>query len=642
LSILVFVHSHGVIHRDIKPDNLIRRQHDSKLVLVDFGSVKQAWTQVITTGGQTSATFANSLSATIAIGTPGYMPTEQGRGRPQPNSDIYALGMIAIQALTGINPTQLIEESDNGEIAWQNRADVNEALASILTKMVRYNFKNRYQTATEVLKALQQLIDSQLPQLELVAGIRSGQQTCPLLTTSLPWQRSQEYRLSSQNSIVFTLPTASASNANSQAKFVAASQPSSEGVLTATTASITQPTVFAPLEPQVSSSSKDSSKNIIPNAAVNSSAIQKKRQESHTAIPFFQNQNRLQIGAAITAILIGVVAVYTTEWSLASKQRTQESIATLTAAGKYQECANQATAKLSESHSKTNAQTLLYECRLAQAKQLAAAENFPAAIAQASKIPQTDASYAAAQQLIARWSHSLLAIAKEQYNWGKLNQAIAEAKAIPKTSPVYQQAQGTIKQWQKDWKNNNSSWQAAKSALAAGKWQNALFAAKKVNTPYWQNKIQPIIQQAEAKIAASRTVVSSQPKRAVTKRPIRTPARTATRAVTKRPIRTPARTATRAVTKRPIRTPARTATRAVTKRPIRIARPRLRLTRRKARTTLKRLPTSVTRIRVRTTPRRLPSSITKRSTRIIYKRATRSAKTSQWYRGVTKTVVPNK
>jgi len=49
------------------------------------------------------------------IGTPGYMPTEQGRGRPRPNSDIYALGMIGIQALTGLNPRQLLEDSDTFE-----------------------------------------------------------------------------------------------------------------------------------------------------------------------------------------------------------------------------------------------------------------------------------------------------------------------------------------------------------------------------------------------------------------------------------------------------------------------------------------------------------------------------------------------
>ena len=104
LNVLEFVHRHGLIHRDIKPSNLIRRELDNRLVLIDFDSVKQAWMQVVTAQGQTNATFAIGIPATIAIGTPGYMPTEQGRGRPRLNSDIYALGMIGIQALTGLHP----------------------------------------------------------------------------------------------------------------------------------------------------------------------------------------------------------------------------------------------------------------------------------------------------------------------------------------------------------------------------------------------------------------------------------------------------------------------------------------------------------------------------------------------------------
>ncbi len=158
LGILELVHSHGMIHRDIKPSNLIRRQQDNRLVLIDFGSVKQVWTQVVTAQGQTNTSIAFGAPATIAIGTPGYMPTEQGRGRPRPNSDIYALGMIGIQALTGLNPAQLPEESDTGELIWQHQAQVSDGLASVLNNMVRYHFKDRYQSATDALQALQPLV----------------------------------------------------------------------------------------------------------------------------------------------------------------------------------------------------------------------------------------------------------------------------------------------------------------------------------------------------------------------------------------------------------------------------------------------------------------------------------------------------
>lgn len=151
LSILEFVHQEGVIHRDIKPDNIIRREADCKLVLVDFGAVKQLRSPLVLVGGQ--------QTATVAIGTPGYMPTEQGQGKPRPNSDIYALGIIAIQALTGVPVSQLQEDPDTGEINWQHLIPVNPELVAILTKMVRYHFKERYQTATEALQACRDLVN---------------------------------------------------------------------------------------------------------------------------------------------------------------------------------------------------------------------------------------------------------------------------------------------------------------------------------------------------------------------------------------------------------------------------------------------------------------------------------------------------
>jgi serine/threonine protein kinase len=144
LSVLAFIHRHGVIHRDIKPDNLIRRRHDHKLVLVDFGIVKQVVAQ-----GQSNTT--------IVAGTPGYMPTEQCLGKPRPNSDLYALGIIGVQSLTGLSPSDLPEDPDTGEIIWQPLAQVGDDLIAILKQMVRFHFKDRYQSAEEVLQAIEPL-----------------------------------------------------------------------------------------------------------------------------------------------------------------------------------------------------------------------------------------------------------------------------------------------------------------------------------------------------------------------------------------------------------------------------------------------------------------------------------------------------
>ncbi|MGL5873637.1 MAG: protein kinase domain-containing protein [Xenococcaceae cyanobacterium] len=145
LPVLEVLHQKGVIHRDIKPPNIIRRKSDKQLVLIDFGAVKQF---------QHDLTHAANLS--IDIGSPGYTPSEQLRGRPKPSSDIYALGMMCIQALTGIHPRHL-EEDESDEVRWQHLTSVSPILADTLSKMVRHNTKERYKSATDVLIALERL-----------------------------------------------------------------------------------------------------------------------------------------------------------------------------------------------------------------------------------------------------------------------------------------------------------------------------------------------------------------------------------------------------------------------------------------------------------------------------------------------------
>jgi eukaryotic-like serine/threonine-protein kinase len=152
LEVLLIVQQQNVIHRDLKPSNLMRRQKDDKIVLIDFGSVKQVSTQVIDASGQ--------IKPTIAVGTKSYMPMEQMMGRPGFHSDIYAVGMIAIQAVTGVPPRQLTTD-DDGELIWRNRLSsqvhYQPRFLDILDKMVRRLHQERYSSAGVVLSDLEQL-----------------------------------------------------------------------------------------------------------------------------------------------------------------------------------------------------------------------------------------------------------------------------------------------------------------------------------------------------------------------------------------------------------------------------------------------------------------------------------------------------
>jgi len=145
LAVLAIVHQQNVIHRDLKPANLMRRQ-DGKIILIDFGAVKEISTIVVNAQGQTKLT--------IGIGTPGYTPSEQANGKPKLASDIHAVGMIGIQALTGQPPHTLPEDPQTGEVIWRNRAQVSNNLGNILDKMVRDHFSQRYQNAEVALQAI--------------------------------------------------------------------------------------------------------------------------------------------------------------------------------------------------------------------------------------------------------------------------------------------------------------------------------------------------------------------------------------------------------------------------------------------------------------------------------------------------------
>jgi formylglycine-generating enzyme required for sulfatase activity/tRNA A-37 threonylcarbamoyl transferase component Bud32 len=146
LPSLKFIHERQVIHRDIKPQNIMRRASDGKLVLIDFGASKQLTITVHTQIG-------------TQIGSYGYSPLEQIQGgEAYPASDLFALGATCFHLLTGVNPFNLW--TING-FSWVNNwrenspVSVSQDLGKVLDKLLKIEIQERYQSADQVIKDIQ-------------------------------------------------------------------------------------------------------------------------------------------------------------------------------------------------------------------------------------------------------------------------------------------------------------------------------------------------------------------------------------------------------------------------------------------------------------------------------------------------------
>lgn len=143
LQILEFVHGKSVIHRDISPDNIIRRRSDQKLVLVDFGAAKHATATLLAKTG-------------TGIGKPSYGAPEQMLGKSVFQSDLFGLGVTCLHLLTNVEPFTLYDVLEN-EYQWRqflNGKLVSNEFGKLLDRMTAYRVKERPNSVTESLQEL--------------------------------------------------------------------------------------------------------------------------------------------------------------------------------------------------------------------------------------------------------------------------------------------------------------------------------------------------------------------------------------------------------------------------------------------------------------------------------------------------------
>ena len=149
LPVLQFVHDKNIIHRDIKPSNIMRHVN-GKLFLLDFGAVKQVTNSP--SGAGNSSTGIYSL---------GFAPPEQmSGGQVFPSTDLYALAVTIILLLTGQKDISKLFDAYSNQIQWRDKVDISPYIAEILDKMLRSAPNQRFQSAEEVLIALDESAES--------------------------------------------------------------------------------------------------------------------------------------------------------------------------------------------------------------------------------------------------------------------------------------------------------------------------------------------------------------------------------------------------------------------------------------------------------------------------------------------------
>ncbi|NMF63300.1 serine/threonine protein kinase [Brasilonema octagenarum] len=496
LDILKFVHGQGVIHRDIKPDNIIRRASNKRLVLVDFGAVKQ----LRGSGGYggRSQMFTVHHSATVAIGTPGYMPTEQGQGKPRPNSDMYALGIIAIQALTGIAPVDFQEDPNTGEILWQHLVSISDGLEAVLTKMVHYHFKDRFQSASEALQALQPLSFTSYTPSEYT-NTTSNHQPSKSSSALSPLSRQKTIAVAPANPVLQLAPPTPKSPSKGSSgpdllQFVII------GILVAGAAAVS-PGVFKNVQSFASTFAINndtlSAENCLAVVQENSNIRSEPTSiNDDSIIKTVKKDAKFEVTSRRTKRGWVEIKLDSTQTGWANSEiikNNEQWVSCLRDKGTAIKTVDDNDLIVAHPAPKPKAEPLV---------------NAPTSSSPESEQSQTSKSLSADKSTPATvqgGSTKVVEEAKQKYESGDLQGAIALLKTMTANPTAVKQTTEMISQWQQDWSKAESLFKDLDTALGDGQWDKVLaykdHPEKLPNIQYWRNKVEPLVQQAAANLA---------------------------------------------------------------------------------------------------------------------------------------------
>ncbi|GCL56136.1 serine/threonine protein kinase [Microcystis aeruginosa NIES-3806] len=386
LTILRSPQEKGLIHQDIKPDNWIYREGDGELFLVGWGKIKP---------------LGNDLAATMPINYRCYIAPEQLRNRPQISSDIYSLGVIAVQVLTGIHPINFAED-ETGKIIWESHYQGNPCLVPIINQMISPHLKQRYASSREVLAAL-----AQCEPPRTATEVLTSKPSSPPLPT-----------------VAYTAP----------------SPPSSVAP------PIPLPTP-APIIPETAKLTTENPAPII--------TPTKNRQEE--LLNFVKSPTGKVLGICLALGLALVLIMQL--WSVRKQRQIAKivnDIEKLYNDGEYQECASQSNAvnTVEAGVPEVKRIELSSKCVLGLATQQAGLSHYQKALAIAVRIPKISPNYEQAQNYMDDWSLNILQEAEQFYKQNHdLKVALEMIKAIPETSSVKKKALDSALKWREDYQS---------------------------------------------------------------------------------------------------------------------------------------------------------------------------------------------